>query len=129
MNWLLTISGLFAAFTTIGHFAVGTKQYLVPTLEASFDEVPKKVMHCLFHYISVFLILSAAVLLAAGFGLGLGGDSTPLIRFIAISYAAFAGTQIVLAVRSDIERAPLKLFQWTFFVLIAVFAWLGTRGA
>jgi hypothetical protein len=129
MNWLLTISGLFAAFTTIGHFVVGTKQYLVPTLEASLDEVPKKVMHCLFHYISVFLILSAVVLLAAGFGIGLGGDSTQLIRFIAINYAAFAGAQVVIAVRSDIERGPFKLFQWTFFVLIAVFAWLGTRGA
>ena len=41
MNILVFISGLFALFTVIGHFAVGIKSFLKPMLEANFDEVPK----------------------------------------------------------------------------------------
>lgn len=32
MNRLVLISGIFALLTTIGHFAVGTKQFLMPML-------------------------------------------------------------------------------------------------
>ncbi|NIN00846.1 MAG: hypothetical protein GTO24_23015 [candidate division Zixibacteria bacterium] len=49
----------------------------------------------------------------------------PLIGFIAINYAAFAVVQVIIAVTSKIENAMFKLFQWIFWVIIAVFAWLG----
>ena len=68
MNWLVLISGLVAGFCTIGHFAIGSKQYLQPMLQATFDDVPKKVMHCVFHYVSVYLVLSTIFLLAVGLG-------------------------------------------------------------
>ena len=58
MNWFIIIAGLVCAFTTIGHFSVGSRKFLKPMLKASFDPVPKKVMHCVFHYISAYLILS-----------------------------------------------------------------------
>ncbi len=51
MNWMITIAGFVGLFTTIGHFAVGSKSFLKPMLEASFDDIPKKVMHCVFHYV------------------------------------------------------------------------------
>ncbi len=79
MNWLLLISGLFGAITTIGHFTMGRKEYLIPMLEASFEEVPKKVMHCVFHYVSAYLILSTIVLLALGFGVTFSWDSSLLV--------------------------------------------------
>ncbi len=125
MNWPLFIAGLFAGLTTLGHFFVGSKSFLKPMLQASFDEVPKKVMHCVFHYVSAYLILSTIVLLAMGLGFNVKGDTTLLIRFIAIHYAAFAVTQIIIAVTSEIKGGILKLFQWIFFVIIAVAAWLG----
>ena len=125
MNWPLFIAGLFAGLTTLGHFFVGSKSFLKPMLQASFDEVPKKVMHCVFHYVSAYLILSTIVLLAMGLGFNVKGDTTLLIRFIAIHYAAFAVTQIIIAVTSEIKGGIFKLFQWMFFVIIAVAAWLG----
>jgi hypothetical protein len=125
MNWLLFISGISAASCTLGHFAIGSKRFLHPMLQASFDELPKKVMHSVFHYISAYLVLSSIVLLASGFGLGSDMDISPLVRFIAINYAAFAVIQILIALTSSIQNAVFKLFQWTFFVVIAVFAWLG----
>jgi hypothetical protein len=48
-----------------------------------------------------------------------------MVKLIAIHYAAFAIVQIVIALASGIERALFKMFQWTIFVVIAVFAWLG----
>ena len=125
MNWLIIIAGLVAAFTTIGHFLIGTKMYLKPMLEASFDPVPKRVMHSVFHYVSTFQITSTLALLAIGFGFLADAQPSLLVRFIALNYAIFAIWQIALAATSKIPRAILKMFQWVFFVLIAVFAWLG----
>lgn len=109
----------------MGHFTMGRKQYLKPMLEASFEEVPKEVMHCVFHYVSAYLILSTIVLLALGFGVTFSADTSLLVWFIIIHYAVFAVTQIVIASTSRIEKVMFKMFQWVFFVLIAVFAWLG----
>ena len=127
MNWLVFISGIFALLTTIGHFAVGSKQFLMPMLGAMFDPVAKKVMHCVFHYISAFLILSTMALLAVGTGMLHQGGAL-LVQFIACNYIMFAIWQIVLASASGIPKGVLKLFQWVFFVLISVFALVGTRG-
>jgi hypothetical protein len=125
MNTLLLISGLVAGFCTVGHFMVGSKSYLKPMLQASFDEVAKNVMHCVFHYVSVFLVLTSITLLLMGFGIGFNSDVSLMVKLIAIHYAAFAIVQIVIALASGIERALFKMFQWTIFVVIAVFAWLG----
>ena len=125
MNWFLIIAGGFAGFATVGHFFIGSRNFLGPTLQASFDEVPKKVMHCLFHYVSAYLILSTIFLLAIGLGFKLGGNPALLVRFIALNYAAFAVAQIIIALSSTIQNSLLKLFQWIFWILIAVFSWIG----
>ena len=127
MNWLILIAGTAAAFTTIGHFLIGSKQFLSPMLESEFDQIPKKVMHCVFHYVSVFLISSTVVLLLVGFGAGLRSDTTLLVRFISVNYAAFALWQIILASTSGIPNGVFKLFQWIFFVIIAVCSMIGTQ--
>jgi hypothetical protein len=126
MNSMVITSGVLALFTTIGHFAVGSKDFLKPMLEATFDPIAKKVMHCVFHYISAFLILSTIALLGAGAGIIQPQGATLLIQFIALNYAVFAIWQIILASTSGIPRGVLKLFQWIFFVLIAAFALAGT---
>ena len=126
MNWLIIISGFIALFTTVGHFTMGSKQFLQPMLGSDFDAVPKKVMHCVFHYVSTFLLLSTAALLLAGFRVNIGNDTTLLVRFISVNYAVFAVWQIILAATSDIPNPLFKLFQWTFFVIIAVMGWIGS---
>jgi hypothetical protein len=125
MNWLVIVAGLTGAATTLGHFTVGSKQFCAPMLDASFDPVPKKVMHCVFHYVSAYLILSTIALLGIGFGHIAGDGTSLLVRFIAVNYAVFAVWQIALAATSGIEKGIFKLFQWVFFTIIAVTAWLG----
>lgn len=126
MNWYIIIAGLIAIATTIGHFAIGSKQFLKPMLEASFDPIPKKVMHCVFHYVSTYLILSTITLLLIGLNIFSGPGSSAAAKFIAANYAVFAIWQIILAIASDISNGIFKLFQWIFFLLIALFTFLGT---
>ncbi len=121
----MMIAAVFALGTVLGHFTVGSKQFLKPMLEASFDPIPKKVMHCVFHYVSTYLILSAAALLIIGSGFWSGNGSAAVTIFIALNYTIFAIWQVVLAAKSGIPGGIFKLFQWIFFVLIAVFSFLG----
>jgi hypothetical protein len=48
-----------------------------------------------------------------------------LAKFIAILYVAFALIQIIIALSSKIRHGVIRLFQWTFFIVIAVLTWLG----
>ncbi len=125
MNWLLFVSGIVGLITTVGHFTAGSRGYMKPTLQAEFDPVARKIMHCAFHYISAFMVLSTLALLGTGLGLAEGPGWSLVARFIAVHYAAFAAIQIVIALTSGIDRSLLKLFQWILFIPIAVLAWLG----
>ena len=125
MNWIVFIAGLVGAFTTFGHFTMGVKQYLTPMLEAQIDQVPKQVMHSAFHCVSVFLLLSTAALLAIGVGAFDEEETQLLVRFIAANYTLFAVWQIAIAVTSQIRNGMFKMLQWTFFILIAILAWIG----
>ena len=125
MNWMIFISGLAAGFVNLGHFTIGSKEFLKPMLHADFDDVPQKVMHCVFHYVSVYLILSFIVLMAIGLGFSFGTADKLLVKFIAINYFLFAITQIVIAAASNIPKGVIKMFQWIFFLIIAIFAWIG----
>lgn len=125
MNWLVLISGLFSTFAVIGHFTMGSRSFLKPMMDATFDEVPKKVMHSVFHYVSVFLVLSAATLILVGFGVSFGLDTTLLTRFVALNYSLFAAVQLIIALTSNIRSPLTKLFQWVFWIVIAVLAWIG----
>ena len=125
MNWLILISGVVGLFATVGHLTMGRKSFLNPMLEASFDEVPKKTMHSVFHYISVFQVLSAAALLSIGFGFSFGLNSTLLVWFIALNYSLFALSSIIIALTSGIPNGVVKMFQWAFWIVIAVLAWVG----
>ena len=125
MNWLVLISGVFALFAVFGHFTMGRKMFLKPMMDATFDEVPKKTMHSVFHYVSIFQVMSAAALVLVGFGVSFNLDSTLLIRFIAINYLLFAVAQFIIALTSSIPKPLTKLFQWVFWIIIAILAWIG----
>jgi hypothetical protein len=126
MNWFVLAAAVLATMTTLGHFMVGTKEYLVPMLGSSMDPVPKKVMQAVFHYVSAFLILSAVALYALAFGTIPGEAGSYLAAFISANYALFAIWELVIAFGSGIKGAPLKMFHWIFFVLIAALAGWGS---
>ncbi|MCG9729400.1 hypothetical protein L1D44_06000 [Shewanella sp. Isolate13] len=125
MNFYLLTAGIIAVITAVGHFTYGRTHYLKPVLDADFDAGAKAVMHCLFHYVSVFLVLSSLVLLSCGFEAISPMQSFGVLLFIALNFVLFAIWQIYIGFMSDLE-APLKrLFQWMFFVLLAGFTLAG----
>ena len=48
-----------------------------------------------------------------------------LTHFIALNYLSFGVWQLLLAWKSGISGASVKMFQWVFFFIIAVLALLG----
>ena len=127
MNYFIFVSALVSLGSLIGHFTLGRKLYLLPVLDSEIDIIPKKVMQSLFHYMSVFIVLSTLILFAGSH------HSCPLydyvhnmIRFIGIVYAFFGVAQFIIGATSGIPGGVFKLFQWIFWVVIALFAVLGT---
>ena len=114
MNWFILTAAIFSLLTTIGHFTVGLKEFLKPMLEVQFDAVAQKIMHCVFHYVSAFLILSTVGLFIAGLGKISVVESRWMVLFIAANFILNALWQIVLALLSSIPNALFKMFQcWT----------------
>ena len=123
MNYLMLTSGVFALLATIGHFAIGTKDFLKPIMDSNVEEIPKKVMQSLFHYMSVFMILTSFILLAFSAGNNLMFDNPKdVVKIIGFTYAGFAIVQFFIALTSKIEKGVFKMFQWVFWTLIAVFS-------
>ena len=123
MNYFTLTAGILAALETIGHFAVGTKDFLKPVMESGIEEIPKKVMQSLFHYMSVFMILTTVILIAVAMGYNLIFENTKdVVKFIGFTYAGFAVIQFLIAFTSSIKGGIFKLFQWVFWILIALFS-------
>ena len=123
MNYLILTSGILATFATIGHFAIGTKDFLRPVMSSDINNIPKKVMQSLFHYMSVFMILTSVILLSIAMGQKLIFENTSdIVKLIGITYAGFAVIQFTIALTSGIKMGVFKLFQWVFWILIASFA-------
>ncbi len=121
MNYWILTAAILAVMATLGHFAVGYKSYLVPVLRSNVNIVPAKVMSSLFHYMSVFMVLTSIALLAFSFGETLFfSNPTDILHFFGITYAGFGIVQIVVAISSKIPMGLAKLFQWVFWFAIAL---------
>lgn len=129
MNYFILVAGILAALATIGHFTMGAKKFLKPVMKSDIDQTPKKVMQSLFHYMSVFMVLTSLFLIAISTGeCQLYENTNDVVRFIAIVYAGFAIIQFIIAVTSSIKMGLFKLFQWIFWALIAFLLFYGISG-
>lgn len=129
MNYYFLASGILGLMAVIGHFTMGKKEYLKPVLDSNIDDVPKAIMHGLFHYASVFMVLSTIVLIGNAFNCTMDNcviNSNTVVKFIALVYVGFGIVQIIIAATSKVNKGILKLFQWVFWLLIAALAFLGT---
>lgn len=125
MNFYLLIAGLIAAMTSIGHLTYGRRRFLKPMQAADFDPLAKAVMHCIFHYMSVFLVVSSLLLISCGFEAVSQMQSFGVLLFIALNFALFTVWQVYIGFMSELD-APFKgLFQWVFFALVAGFTLAG----
>ncbi|MBR8537464.1 hypothetical protein KDU71_17985 [Carboxylicivirga sediminis] len=125
MNTMVLLAGVIAGLATLGHFTAGTKMYLKPFKACDLDVVPKNVILSVFHYVSVYQILSSLLLIMVGVNFeNCMYDPTMVLNFIGMNYAFFALVQIIIALTSSVQGGLFKMFQWIFWVLIALFIFL-----
>ena len=126
MNYYLLSAGIVSLFAVIGHFSIGSKEFLRPVLDSGIEEIPKKVMQSIFHYMSVYMVLTTVILFSFSFGNGLIFKSTvDVVIVIAVIYGCFAIVQFIIALNSGVKNGVLKLFQWVFWALIASLSFVG----
>jgi hypothetical protein len=120
MNILVLLAGCLSAFVVLGHFIFGINWYLKPMLKSEFPIIPKATMQSVFHYVSIFLVLSSAILIAIGIGKLPQSGNVLLIKFIGINYILFAIIQISYSIKHKVERPLVVMFQWTMFLPIGI---------
>lgn len=121
---MIYICAYLAVFMLIGHLAAGMKMYLKPMLESNTEEAAKNVMHAVFHYMTIAMLLSAIYLVS--FAHNLFPISLDIVRFIGTFYLACGLTQMVMAILTNGMKGLMKMFQWTMFLPIGILAILVT---
>ncbi len=130
MNTYSLIAGIIALLATIGHLTVGVKDYYRPLKNTAMDEIVKTIFTGLFHYITGFQILSSFILIMIGIrGNGCNFEPLLVLGFIGATYVFWAIVQLIITVKSPIKGAAFKMFQWVFWLLIAMFCFLAFRYA
>ena len=75
---------------------------------------------------SGFMVLTSVILLSISMGEPLIFQNTKdVVIMIGLFYGAFAVIQFAIALFSSITLGVVKLFQWIFWLLIALFALIG----
>ena len=127
MNWHFIASGMLAAIGLLVHVALGNRDTLGPTLQASYDPVAKRTMHGAWHAVTATLLWTTGLLLAAGLGVFQTDSEADLVaRLVAVLYLAFTAVFAWVAVISRLPKAFIKLPQWVFFIPIAGLALWGS---
>ncbi len=122
MNWFYLISCIVATLACIGHFVIGYRKYLTPVLLSDADMFSKRTALSLYHYMSVWMVITAVVMMLYTFDWPpFVADNDFVAKFIGLVYAGFAFVNLLSAIKVGIFR----LFQWIFWALISIFAFLG----
>ena len=95
-------------------------------MNSDIDEIPKNVMQSLFHYMSVFMVLTSVILLSIAIDENLIFENArDVVKMIGFTYAVYAIIQFIIASTSSIKMGVIKLFQWIFWTLISTFSLMG----
>lgn len=121
---MIYVCAYLSVFMLVGHLGVGIKMYLNPMRESNTEEVAKNVMHAVFHYMTIAMLLSAVYLVS--FAHNLFPISIDVVRFIGIFYLTCGLTQMVMAILANGIKGLIKMFQWTMFLPIGILAILVT---
>ncbi len=126
MNYLVLSASVISLMAVGGHFSVGIKDFLKPVINSDIADIPKFVMKSLFHYMSVFMVLSTILLFLHAINFTPGFlDSYTITMLLGFIYGSFAIAQFVTALASPVKKGPVKMFQWIFWTLISVLSILG----
>lgn len=119
MNGWLLAAGITASGVAAVHIVGGHRDVVRPLLSCGLADEPKRVLHAVWHMVSVDLVLSAAALLY----LALADDTSatgPMAWFVAAHFVAYAGVFLIVTLSVDWPKPLLRLPQWILLLPIAV---------
>jgi len=115
---MIYIAAYLSVFMFIGHMVMGIKLYLKPMLKSNTEDIASKVMHSVFHYVSIVMLMSAIGLIV--FAHGISDLSSDVVMFIGVFYVSCGLLQFVMAMKTDGVKGLIKMFQWTMFLSIGI---------
>ncbi|MFD7324789.1 hypothetical protein ACFV9D_27490 [Streptomyces sp. NPDC059875] len=124
MNGWFLAAGITAVGVTAVHIVGGRRDVVRPLLSCGLADEPKRVLHAVWHMVSVDLVLSGLALLYLS--LTDGAPGTGLVAwFVAGHFIAYAAAFLVVTLSVGWPRPLLRLPQWILLLPVAVLAAAG----
>lgn len=125
MNIYFLAAGSCAALLLLWQLTIGRKQVLVPLKNSELDPMVKTLLQCSYHYQSVMLLLSAAVLTACAFDVIASMQGFGMVLFIGMACGIFAIWQLYISFVSDLKTPFIKVNHWLLYLTISALSVLG----
>ncbi|MEU9706077.1 hypothetical protein [Streptomyces sp. NPDC047981] len=119
MNGWLLAAGVTAFGVAAVHMVAGRRDIVLPLLSCGLADEPRRVLHAVWHMVTVDLVLSAAALVY----LATADDTSvtgPMAWFVAAHFLAYAVVFLVVTLSADWARPLLRLPQWMLLLPVAV---------
>ncbi|MFD3934963.1 hypothetical protein ACFWSF_39400 [Streptomyces sp. NPDC058611] len=124
MNGWLLAAGITASGVAAAHIVGGHRDVVRPLLSCGLADEPKRVLHAVWHMVSIDLVLSAAVLVHLALA-----DTTsatgPLAWFVAAHFLAYTAAFLVVTLSVGWPKPLLRLPQWFLLLPVAALAAAG----
>ncbi|MGW6861725.1 hypothetical protein [Streptomyces xanthophaeus] len=124
MNGWFLAAGITASGVAVTHIVAGHRDVVRPLLHCGLADEPKRVLHAVWHMVSIDLVLSAAALvhLARADGTSATG---PLAWFVAAHFLAYAAAFLVVTLSVGWPKPLLRLPQWILLLPVAALTGAG----
>lgn len=124
MNGWLLAAGITALGVAAVHIVAGHRDVVRPLLSCGLGDEPKRVLHAVWHMVSIDLALSGLALLHLSLTDSTSG--TGLVAwFVAAHFIAYAAAFLIVTLSVGWPRPLLRLPQWILLLPVAALAAAG----
>ncbi|MER8193423.1 hypothetical protein AB0N79_06265 [Streptomyces microflavus] len=124
MNGWLLAAGITALGVAAVHIVAGHRDVVRPLLSCGLGDEPKRVLHAVWHMVSIDLALSGLALLHLSLTDSTSG--TGLVAwFVAAHFIAYAAAFLLVTLSVGWPRPLLRLPQWILLLPVAALAAAG----
>ncbi|GGW84497.1 hypothetical protein [Streptomyces galilaeus] len=124
MNGWLLAAGITALGVAAVHIVGGHRDVVRPLLSCGLADEPKRVLHAVWHMVSIDLVLSGFALLYLSLEDGMS-DTGLVAWFVAAHFIAYAAAFLVVTLSVGWPRPLLRLPQWILLLPVAALAAAG----
>ncbi|TXS49101.1 hypothetical protein [Streptomyces sp. t39] len=118
MNGWLLAAGITALIVAMVHIVAGHRDVVRPLLSCGVADEPKRVLHAVWHMVSIDLVFSGLVLLHLSLKDGTPGAGM-VAWFVAAHFLAYAAVFLVVTLSVGWPGPLLRLPQWILLLPVA----------